>query len=86
MEIEFTDLSGMRVRAASAEARQEPLCPYWATITVSDSRITSHFPLCSCTGRQESVRYGHGGSNRKVQQAKALLIDKVMPLHYVHVW
>ena len=71
MEIELTDLSGIRLRAASAEARQEPLLPYWATITVSDARITANFPVCSCTCYQESVRYG---ANRTVQEAKAFKV------------
>ena len=82
VEIELTDLSCIRLRAASAEARQEPLLPYWATITVSDARITANFPVCSCTCYQESVRYGRGGANRTVQEAKALIIAKVMPLLY----
>jgi len=82
MEIELTDLSGMRLRAASADGHEEPLLPYWATFVVSKERITSNFPVCSCTCCQESVPYGRGGANQTVQEAKALIIAKVVPLLY----
>ena len=72
--IELTELTGTRrVCAALADARQKQV-PAWAKITESDAYVRANFPLCSCGSRQESVRYG---SNRTVQEAKALVIEKV---------
>ena len=52
MEIELTDLSGIRLRASAADARQETF-PHWATGVVALGYINSNFPACSCTCRQE---------------------------------